>query len=157
MSYPARSQESFESRLARAAIEARSRIIYTDEELLGLIRQCARELGRTPGVKSFNKWCAANGRGASRSPAIVDRFGRWSMACELAGLTPNRRASSPLFGARRFSHQDYVDAYQRIRQLAGRSPTLAVCQTSRPSTLVVSVMAGRTSCKKWRLNCESRN
>lgn len=112
-------QEPYEQRLERAKALSQGRWVYTDEELLTKIRTCATSLGRTPGVVAFDRWW-----GGHQSRCIIDRFGTWSQACTAAGLVPNPRCSSPLFGAAKFSHQDFVTAYQRIRPLAGRPPTI---------------------------------
>ncbi len=92
--------------------------LYTDEQLLDLLRDCARELGRTPGATAFNAW-----RGYHAAQLLARRFGSWGKACELAGLQPRAKPHDRI-GNRRFTDEAVRSAYLRIRAITGHPPTM---------------------------------
>lgn len=124
-------REPYERRLERAT-KGVSRTAYSNFEMLTALRACAREIGRTPGVQVFDRWsktCCAG--------AIVARLGSWRAACLAAGLEPPP-VLDPRMGARRFTDGEIQASYARIRELAGRPPSLAEWQKYRlPSEIAV--------------------
>lgn len=88
--------------------------LYSDSELLDMMRKAARELGRTPGYKSFRD------RGWP-GQTVIQRFGTWSEACVRAGLTPNPRVGG---GERRYDDAAVLAAYARITEAVGKQPSL---------------------------------
>jgi len=87
----------------------------SDETLSTEIRECAKELGKTPGAKAFDKW-----RGYMRAQLIIIRSGTWAKACEAAGLEPNIRRGG---GERKYTDQMIQATYDRARAELGRIPT----------------------------------
>jgi Homing endonuclease associated repeat len=69
---------SFNRALELAGLEV-SRKNYTDEELLDMIRDKAKELGRTPQIRDVPNYAT-----------IRSRFGSWNHALELAGFEKQR-------------------------------------------------------------------
>jgi hypothetical protein len=63
-------------------------IVYTDEELIRILRKYAKQLGRTPTT------CDLDVMGGPRRQAYYRHFGRtWAEVLEAAGLPPVERAS----------------------------------------------------------------
>lgn len=117
--YLAAQMDEFTRREARGCRELRDRV-FDDEAILLAIRDCAAELGKTPGINAFKRYI-----GNSLPQLATQRFGSWRAACIAAGLEPNRRPSSPLFGAKHYSDADVKKAYRRIRKLAERPPSVS--------------------------------
>ena len=71
------------------AREARSRLRYTDEDLLGELTACARRLRRSPTMREFDE----DPRARAHPQTVVERFGSWNEAKRRAGLVPRRFAT----------------------------------------------------------------
>lgn len=56
---------------------------YSDDELLDLLRACAVTLGRTPGIKAFDRWYGHRGGNGHTAQLLHMRFGTWADACLL--------------------------------------------------------------------------
>ena len=92
-----------------------------DEWFLQAIRNAARVLGRTPGVPAYDRLRAQGLVEGPSGRAITRRWG-WARACELAGLTPNRRR--PRLGRPTYSDDDYRTTLRRVAHAVGKPPTL---------------------------------
>lgn len=55
---------------------------YTDEDLIEILQQKAKELGRPPKTREVRQW-----------GTIINHFGSFDKALEAAGLTPNKKTS----------------------------------------------------------------
>lgn len=88
-----------------------------EEELLGAIADVAAKLGHTP---SQAEWDRNRPEGAISFKGIVYRFGSWTDATELAGLTP---ANDPPASNPRYGEDDYRAALARVAGELGRAPT----------------------------------
>lgn len=93
---------------------------YDDEVLLIALQDCAEEIGRTPGIYTFNDWIG----NTSIAQSLVARHDTWRQACVAAGLKPNKRHKNEKFGGRKYSDEDVKLAYHRIRRIVGRRPTI---------------------------------
>ena len=71
------------------AREARSRLRYSDEDLLGELTACARRLRRSPTMREFDE----DPRARAHPQTVVERFGSWNEAKRRAGLVPRRFAT----------------------------------------------------------------
>ena len=60
---------------------------YTDKELLDKLQKFASEIDKTPSQLDFNKY---NRSYLPSYQLYIKRFGKYSLACEMAGLKPNR-------------------------------------------------------------------
>ena len=69
--------------------EARSRLRYSDEDLLAELTVCARRLRRSPTMREF----AEDPRARAHPQTVVERFGSWNEAKRRAGLVPRRFAT----------------------------------------------------------------
>jgi hypothetical protein len=71
------------------AREARSRLRYSDEDLLAELTACARRLRRSPTMREFTE----DTRARAHPQTVVERFGSWNEAKRRAGLVPRRFAT----------------------------------------------------------------
>jgi hypothetical protein len=71
------------------AREARSRLRYSDEDLLAELTACARRLRRSPTMREFTE----DPRARAHPQTLVERFGSWNEAKRRAGLVPRRFAT----------------------------------------------------------------
>jgi len=109
--------ESLEARIARGEKVSRGKEQWDTETLLDSLRDLAYEIGRTPGISLYRKHM-----GSSPWQLLIRRYGSWAGACRAAGLTPNERAVGS--GPRLYSDGDIAAAYERIRALVDRPPTV---------------------------------
>ena len=84
----------------------------SDEELIQQAQMLARELGRTPTMREFEK----DQRTASPA-AIQKRFGSWNKFLEEAGLNTN-------FSYARVSDEELIQQAQMLARELGRTPTM---------------------------------
>ena len=95
---------------------------FSDAEMLSWLKQCAKELRRTPGTTTYDKW---RGKQA-QIPAAVSlclRFQTWRNACREAGLAPNELIRPGMRRGRQFSDEKCMNAVLRVRNELGRDPT----------------------------------
>jgi hypothetical protein len=92
-----------------AEFQAGIRKRYSDEDILGQLRESAERLGRSPTMREFE-----NDAGATVHPqTVIQHFGSWNEAKRRAGLVP-RRFAEP------------ADLIRQLRELGeelGRPPT----------------------------------
>jgi Homing endonuclease associated repeat len=74
---------------ALAAFRAGMRKRYTDEQILGELRACAKRLGRSPTMREF----AADPGTTVHPQTVIEHFGSWNNAKREAGLVPRRFAT----------------------------------------------------------------
>jgi hypothetical protein len=78
---------------------------FTDSQLIGGLREAAKELGEPLTNGAYDAW--QRGRDRTASPALlIRRFGSWRAACEAAGLAANATRST----SRRWSEDDLAAA-----------------------------------------------
>ena len=74
---------------ALAAFQAGIRKRYSDEQILGELRESAVRLGRSPTMREF-----ANDPETTVHPqTVIEHFGSWNAAKRAAGLVPRRFAT----------------------------------------------------------------
>src|ERR671934_2124861 len=73
---------------ALEAFRAGIRKRYSDEQILGELRECAQRLGRSPTMKEFGGDRATN----VHPQTVIEHFGSWNAAKRKAGLLPRRFA-----------------------------------------------------------------
>jgi hypothetical protein len=94
---------------ALAEFRAGIRKQYSDEEILGQLRACASELGRSPTMREFEAH-----EGTTVHPqTVIDRFGSWNRAKRLAGLVPRRFATK----------EELLQCLRDLGERIGRVPT----------------------------------
>jgi hypothetical protein len=94
---------------ALEAFRAGIRKRYSDEQILGELRECAQRLGRSPTMKEFG-----GDRHTNVHPqTVIEHFGSWNAAKRKAGLLPRRFAT----------RQELLDALRRLGDKLGRPPT----------------------------------
>ncbi len=123
---------------------------FTDDDLLGMLRTCAADLGRTPGAAAFDRWV-----GVFWSQLLLMRFGSWREACLRVGLTPH--AKPPGMGEPTYSEGDCLAAYSRIKDAAGKVTVeawAAHCLPSEPCAGTLRRRYGRWTTVKREM--ESR-
>jgi hypothetical protein len=94
---------------ALAAFQAGIRRRYTDEQILGELRDSARRLGRSPTMKEF----AADPDAQVHPQTVIEHFGTWNAAKRSAGLMPRRFAT----------RDELVTELRRLGEELGRTPT----------------------------------
>ena len=82
---------------------------YTDEQILGELRECAERLGRSPTMKEF----AADTNTSAHPQTVVEHFGSWNDAKRAAGLVPRRFAS----------RAELLEQLRALGRELGRTPT----------------------------------
>jgi Homing endonuclease associated repeat len=105
-----------------AAFRAGLRRRYTDEDILGELRQAAERLGRSPTMREF-----ADDPDARVHPqTVIEHFGTWNAAKRAAGLFPRRF----------LTRDELLEQLRNLGQELGRTPTardLAARGRSLPS------------------------
>ncbi|MCT6515373.1 hypothetical protein N0B30_22350 (plasmid) [Bacillus subtilis] len=76
---------------------------YTDEDLIKILQQKAKELGRSPKAKEVKQWAT-----------IIKHFGSFNKALEAAGLTPGK--------VRGYTEEELIEVLQYKAKELGRSP-----------------------------------
>ena len=94
---------------ALAEFQAGIRKRYTDEDILGQLRSCAAELGRSPTMREFE----AHATTRVHSQTVIARFGTWNAAKREAGLMPRRFAT----------REELLACLRELGQTIGRVPT----------------------------------
>lgn len=79
---------------------------YTDEDLIEILQQKTKELGRSPKAKEV-KQCSA----------IIKHFGSFNKGLEAAGLKPNRKRSK-----NRYTKEKLIEILQKRYKELGRTP-----------------------------------
>jgi hypothetical protein len=74
---------------ALADFQAGIRKRYSDEEILGELRDCAERLGRSPTMREF----AGDAETGVHPQTVIEHFGSWNAAKRAAGLVPRRFAT----------------------------------------------------------------
>jgi uncharacterized protein YejL (UPF0352 family) len=84
--------------------------VYSDEQLLQILRDLAAELGQTPVQRELQA------RQELPSPAVyTQRFGKWTAALQAAGLEPRRRAPA-------YSDEQLLQILRDLAAELGRAP-----------------------------------
>jgi hypothetical protein len=94
---------------ALAAFQAGIRRRYSDDQILGELRDSARRLGRSPTMKEF----AADPDARVHPQTVIEHFGTWNAAKRSAGLMPRRFAT----------REELVTELRRLGEELGRTPT----------------------------------
>ncbi|KIU04516.1 homing endonuclease associated repeat-containing protein [Bacillus subtilis] len=76
---------------------------YTDEDLIDILQQKAKELGRTPKAREVKQWAT-----------IRKHFGSFNKGLEAAGLTPGKR--------RNYTKEGLIEILQQKAEELGRTP-----------------------------------
>jgi Homing endonuclease associated repeat len=92
-----------------AAFQAGIRRRYSDEQILGELRESAERLGRSPTMKEF----AADPDARVHPQTVIEHFGTWNAAKRSAGLMPRRFAT----------REELVAELRRLGDELGRTPT----------------------------------
>jgi hypothetical protein len=82
---------------------------YSDEEILGQLRACARRIGRSPTMKEFS----ADEETTIHPQTVIERFGSWNRAKRAAGLVPRRFATK----------EELLRCLRELGERLGRTPT----------------------------------
>ncbi|HEX3057114.1 MAG TPA: hypothetical protein VHP82_13355 [Gaiellaceae bacterium] len=72
-----------------AEFQAGIRKRYTDDQIIGELRDCAERLGRSPTMREF----AADAKTTVHPQTVIEHFGSWNAAKRAAGLVPRRFAT----------------------------------------------------------------
>ena len=94
---------------ALAAFQAGIRRRYSDDQILGELRESAERLGRSPTMKEF----AADPDARVHPQTVIEHFGTWNAAKRSAGLMPRRFAT----------REELVTELRRLGEELGRTPT----------------------------------
>jgi hypothetical protein len=94
---------------ALASFQAGIRKRYSDEEILGELRDCAARIGRSPTMKEFG----ADPESRVHPQTVIDHFGSWNAAKRAAGLVPRRFAT----------HEELLAVLRALGHELGRTPT----------------------------------
>ena len=94
---------------ALAAFQSGIRKRYSDEEILGQLKDCAARLGRSPTMKEFS----ADPETAIHPQTVIERFGSWNRAKRAAGLVPRRFATK----------EELLRCLRELGEKLGRTPT----------------------------------
>ncbi|MCY9308676.1 hypothetical protein MOF23_06765 [Bacillus inaquosorum] len=76
---------------------------YTDKDLIGILQQKAKELGRSPKAKEVKQWAT-----------IIKHFGSFNRGLEAAGLTPGK--------VRGYTEEELIEVLQQKAKELGRAP-----------------------------------
>ncbi len=111
---------------ALAEFRAGIRKRYTDEQILDQLRDCAKDLGRSPTMREFERH-----DGTTVHPqTVIERFGSWNAAKREAGLVPRRFATKAgalaLPAAARRSDRPRADVQGHRRASRARALEVAV-------------------------------
>ncbi|MDQ3992471.1 MAG: hypothetical protein M3229_02310 [Actinomycetota bacterium] len=94
---------------ALRAFQAGLRRRYTDEEIVGQLRECAARLGRSPTMREF----AADPDTTVHPQTVIAHFGSWNNAKRQAGLVPRRFAT----------REELLRQLRQLGERLGRTPT----------------------------------
>jgi hypothetical protein len=72
-----------------AQFQAGMRKRYSDEFILGELKQCAKRIGKSPTMREFE----ADSETTVHPQTVIEHFGSWNAAKRKAGLVPRRFAS----------------------------------------------------------------
>jgi hypothetical protein len=92
-----------------AAFQSGIRRRYSDDQILGELRDSAERLGRSPTMKEF----AADPDARVHPQTVIEHFGTWNAAKRSAGLMPRRFAT----------RGELVAELRRLGDELGRTPT----------------------------------
>src|SRR6201997_4461645 len=92
-----------------AQFQAGIRKRYTDEQILGELRTCAKRLGRSPTMREF----AADKETTVHPQTVIEHFGSWNAAKRAAGLVPRRFAT----------REELLGLLRTLGEELGRPPT----------------------------------
>ncbi|MEX3914328.1 hypothetical protein AB4672_21380 [Bacillus paralicheniformis] len=81
---------------------------YTDEDLIEILQQKAKELGRSPKAKEVKQWAT-----------IRKHFGSFKKGLEVAGLTPSKRTRK-----RTYTESDLIEILRQKETELGRPPRI---------------------------------
>jgi hypothetical protein len=94
---------------ALAEFQAGLRKRYSDAQILGELKDCARRLGRSPTMREF----AADPETTVHPQTVIEHFGSWNAAKREAGLVPRRFAT----------RAELVGQLRELGEELGRPPT----------------------------------
>ncbi len=94
---------------ALASFQAGIRKRYTNDQILGELRDCAERLGRSPTMREF----AADEETTVHPQTVIEHFGSWNAAKREAGLVPRRFAT----------REELVGLLRGLGDELGRTPT----------------------------------
>ncbi|MEC0394649.1 hypothetical protein P8832_23105 [Bacillus subtilis] len=96
---------SFNKGLEAAGLASNQNKRYTKEELIAILQQRYKELGRTPKTKEITQY-----------KPILKHFGSYNKALEAAGLTPNKMK------IKTYTEKELIEALQQKAKELGRTP-----------------------------------
>src|SRR5438477_4356796 len=96
-------------RQALAEFQAGIRKRYTDEQILGELKQSAERLGRSPTMREF----ASDPKTTVHPQTVIEHFGSWNNAKREAGLVPRRFAT----------REELLQLLRDLGEELGRPPT----------------------------------
>lgn len=102
-------------------------VVYTDQELIGLLQRAARVHGEPLTGKAYLAYAQGRtlpgGRSWPTLQTFYKRFGSWGDALAAAGIA--RNPPSPAVKNRRFSARDCLEALRELQAELGRPPSAA--------------------------------
>src|SRR3954469_3236908 len=104
-------------RQALAEFQAGIRKRYTDEQILGELKQSAERLGRSPTMREF----AADPETSVHPQTVIEHFGSWNKAKRAAGLVPRRHAT----------REELLSLLRELGRRLGRVPTTKDIEANR--------------------------
>lgn len=128
---------------------------FTDEELLGLLREVSREVGGVISVQDYDTYSAerttSDGRPWPTYQTPQHRFGSWRDALLRAGLNAN--ASSPIRGQRIFDAGHCIDGIRQLARELGAVPTARQYEefAAQSGGSVPSLSIVQLRCGSWHL------
>src|SRR5438445_4022077 len=96
-------------REALAEFQAGIRKRYTDEQIVGELKQSAERLGRSPTMREF----ASDPKTSVHPQTVIEHFGSWNAAKREAGLVPRRFAT----------REELLQLLKGLGEELGRPPT----------------------------------
>src|SRR6266576_6250504 len=105
---PARTRREVDP-AALAEFQAGLRKRYSDAQILGELKDCARRLGRSPTMREF----AADPETTVHPQTVIEHFGSWNEAKRTAGLVPRRFAT----------REELLELLKGLGEELGRIPT----------------------------------
>src|SRR3954454_17104229 len=96
-------------RQALAEFQAGIRKRYTDEQILGELKESAERLGRSPTMREFS----ADPETTVHPQTVIEHFGSWNRAKRKAGLVPRRFAT----------REELLTLLEELGKELGRVPT----------------------------------
>ena len=104
---------------ALASFQAGIRKRYSDEELLGELRDCADRLGRSPTMREFSD----DPETRVHPQTVIEHFGSWNAAKREAGLLPRRFAT----------REELLQVLRDLGEELERVPTARDLEERRPN------------------------